>query len=131
MLHSESIAKLVLRLNIGILMLYHGMAKISDPTSVEYIGERLNDINLPELLAYGVYFGEVLAPILLIIGLYTRTAAFIVAINMVFAIMLFHAHHLISLNEFGGWALELQSFYFITAIIIFLQGSGKFAVRPS
>ena len=131
MLHSESIAKLVLRLNIGILMLYHGIAKISYPGSMEYIGERLVDINLPGLLAYGVYFGEVLAPILLIVGLYTRTAAFIVAVNMVFAIMLFHAHQLTSLNEFGGWALELQSFYFITAIIIFLQGSGKFAVRPS
>ena len=131
MLHSESIAKLVLRLNIGILMLYHGIAKISDPGSMEYIGERLVDINLPGLLAYGVYFGEVLAPIFLIVGLYTRTAAFIVAVNMVFAIMLFHAHQLTSLNEFGGWALELQSFYFITAIIIFLQGSGKFAVRPS
>ena len=58
-------------------------------------------------------------------------AAILITVNMVFAIMLFHSHHLIELNQYGGWELELQGFYFLTAIVIFLQGSGKYAVRPS
>jgi putative oxidoreductase len=44
---------------------------------------------------------------------------------------LFHGHQLLELNGHGAWTLELQGFYFIGAIIIFLQGSGKYAVRPS
>lgn len=131
MLNRDSIAKLVLRLSLGGLMLFHGVAKVIDSSSINFFGDRLIELNLPAFVAYGVYLGEIVAPLMLIIGFYTRTAAFLVAVNMVFAIMLFHMRHLFDLNQYGGWELELQGFYFITAIIIFLQGSGKYAVRPS
>jgi|TARA_B110000908_G_scaffold158176_1_gene199025 putative oxidoreductase len=130
-MYNESIAKLILRLNVGVLLLFHGIAKIIDPSSIANVGERLVDFNLPFFLSYGVYLGEVVAPLMLIIGFNTRIAALIVATNMVFAIMLFHGHQLLELNGHGAWTLELQGFYFIGAIIIFLQGSGKYAVRPS
>ncbi|MFT7267103.1 MAG: putative oxidoreductase, partial [Porticoccus sp.] len=48
-----------------------------------------------------------------------------------FAILLFHSHQLLQTNNYGGWTLEIQGFYLIGAVIIFLQGSGKYAVRPS
>ncbi len=131
MLHSESLAKLSLRLAVGVLLLFHGIDKIIDPSSIERIEGNLADFNLPSLLSYGVYLGEVLAPLMIIIGLKTRAGAFIIAINMVFAILLFHSHQLLQTNSYGGWTLELQGFYLIGAIVIFLQGSGKYAVRPS
>jgi len=131
MFNKDSIAKLILRLSLGFLILFHGVAKIIDPSSIEFFGGRLVEFSIPSLLAYGVYLGEVIAPLMLIIGFYTRTAAFLIAVNMIFAIMLFHAHNLLELNQYGGWELELQGFYFLTAIIIFLQGSGKYAVRQS
>ena len=131
MFNKDSIAKLILRLSLGFLILFHGVAKVIDPSSIEFFGNRLAEFSLPSLLAYGVYIGELVAPLMLIIGFYTRTAAFLITVNMVFAIMLFHIHHLIELNQYGGWELELQGFYFLTAIIIFLQVSGKYAVRPS
>lgn len=131
MFSKDSIAKLILRLSLGFLILFHGVAKIIDPSSIEFFGGRLAEFSIPSLLAYGVYLGEVIAPLMLIIGFYTRTAAFLIAVNMIFAILLFHAHNLLELNQYGGWELELQGFYFLTAIIIFLQGSGKYAVRQS
>ncbi|MBT3566884.1 MAG: DoxX family protein [Porticoccus sp.] len=131
MLHSESLAKLSLRLAVGILLLFHGIDKIIDPSSIEKIGENLADFNLHPLLSYGVYLGEVLAPLMIIIGIKTRVGAFIIAINMIFAILLFHSHQLLQTDNYGGWALELQGFYLIGAVIIFLQGSGQYAVRPS
>ena len=45
---------------------------------------------LPGALAYLVYVGEIVAPVLLIVGLYTRPAAWIVVINMLVAIWLVH-----------------------------------------
>jgi putative oxidoreductase len=118
--------KLVLRLVLGILILLHGISKVMNglgpiPGVVEKAG-------LPQAFAYLVYIGEVLAPILLIIGFWTRLAALIVAINMVFAVYLVHTSQLFTLSKQGGWALELQGMYFFTAIAIALLGAGRFSV---
>jgi putative oxidoreductase len=118
--------KLVLRLVLGILILLHGISKVMNglgpiPGVVEKAG-------LPQAFAYLVYIGEVLAPILLIIGFWTRLAALIVAINMVFAVYLVHTSQFFTLSKQGGWALELQGMYFFTAIAIALLGAGRFSV---
>jgi putative oxidoreductase len=45
-------------------------------------------VHLPAFIAYGVYVGEVVAPVLIVIGLWSRIAALVVALNMVTAIAL-------------------------------------------
>jgi putative oxidoreductase len=127
---SDEIGKLVLRLTVGILMLFHGMVKVIHPgPSLDYIARQLAGIGLPAFVAWGVYFGEVLAPLMIIFGLFARIGGLIVAVNMVFAVLLAHSHQLMTLSKTGGWALELQGFYFFCGIAILLLGSGKFAVR--
>ena len=64
--------------------------------------------NLPEVLAYGVYIGEIVAPVLLIVGIWTRLAAALIAINMIFAVALVGLPQLFKLNQYGGYALELR-----------------------
>jgi len=123
---SSDLGKLVLRLALGGLTLLHGLAKIATGPGV--IMGRLAQSGLPSALAYLVYFGEVLAPLLLIVGLWTRPAAVVVAINMVVAILLVHAGQLWELTRSGGWALELQGFYLFAAVAIALLGAGKFSV---
>jgi putative oxidoreductase len=123
---SANLGKLVLRLTLGGLMLLHGLAKLQ--TLPAGIMSRLADAGFPSSLGYLVYVGEVLAPLLLIVGLWTRAAALIVAINMVVAVLLVHASELDDLTRSGGWALELQGFYFFTAVAIMLLGAGKFSV---
>jgi len=86
---------------------------------------------LPSFIAYGVYVGEVVAPVLLILGLFARLGAAIIAINMVVALALVHLSQLISLADTGGWALELQGMYLGTAIAIALLGAGRFSVAGS
>jgi putative oxidoreductase len=120
------LGKLVLRLTLGGLLLLHGVAKIyTGPASIM---ERVARLDLPSALAYLVYAGEVLAPLLLIAGLWTRAAGLLVAINMVVAVLLVHTDQLGALNRNGGWALELQGFYFLTAVAIMLLGPGKLSV---
>lgn len=126
----DNSGRLVLRLTVGILMLFHGVAKILHPGSVDFIGSKLVDVGLPEALAWGVYVGEIVAPLMLILGIFSRVGGLIIAVNMMFAILLVHTGDVFSLTEHGGWRLELQGFYLFGAIAVALLGSGKTALRP-
>jgi len=122
----EDLGKLVLRLTLGILMLFHGVAKMRN--GVSGIEGLLQSHGLPWLLAYGVFVGEVLGPLLVLIGLYTRVGAVFIAISMLFAFGLAHTSQLTDIATDGGWALELQGFFFFTAIAVFLIGPGKYSI---
>jgi len=129
MTRSDDTGKLILRLALGILILLHGVAKIS--SGVSGVGGMLASHGLPSALAYLVYVGEIVAPVLLIIGLYTRPAAWIIAINMVVAIWLVHMKDLFVIGKTGGWALELQGMFLFGAIAVALLGAGRFSVGGS
>ncbi|MET3496723.1 DoxX family protein [Variovorax boronicumulans] len=126
MLKSDDTGKLVLRLALGILILLHGVAKVTK--GVDGIGGMLASHGLPAFLAYAVYVGEILAPVLLIVGLFTRPAAVIVAINMLVAIWLVHRKDLGAINGQGGWALELQGMFLFAAISLAFTGGGRFGL---
>ena len=129
-LKSDSVGKLVLRLTVGILMLFHGVAKVLHPGTLDFIGGALTGAGLPEVLAYGVYLGEIIAPLMIILGFQARIGGLILVINMIFAIVLMHSGDLFSLTEHGGWRLELQGFYLFGGLAIMFLGSGRMAVRP-
>jgi putative oxidoreductase len=118
--------KLVLRVSIGALILLHGIAKvISGPGAIMGL---LAKAGLPAGLAYLVYLGEVVAPVLMIVGLWTRPAAFVVALNMAVAVLLVHRGDVFSLGKMGGWAIELQGIFLLAAIAVALLGAGRYSV---
>ena len=123
----EDLGKLILRLTVGVLMLLHGVAKISG--GVDGIGGMLQSAGLPAALAYGAYVGEVLAPLLVIIGFYARIGALIMVVNMLFAIGLAHMKDIFLLTKTGGWAIELQAFFLFTALAVALIGPGRYAIN--
>jgi putative oxidoreductase len=123
----SDLGKLILRLNLGILMLFHGLHKLGGG-SIEFIGGKLVEVNLPASLAYGVYAGEILAPIMLIFGVFTRLGALMIVMNMLFAIGLVHTADLANFTQHGGWALELQAFYLFGALAIVFLGAGRIAL---
>jgi len=124
---NDDIGKLVLRLTLGILMLFHGIAKLR--YGVSGIEGMVQSHGLPGFLAYGVFVGEVIAPLLVIFGFYARIGGLIMAINMVVAVALAHPSQLFDIGKSGGWALELQGFYLLTAIVVALTGPGKFSIN--
>lgn len=119
-------ALLVLRLALGILLLLHGLSKLPPPSAG--IVNTLAKANLPAVLAYGVYIGEIVAPILLIVGVWTRLAAMLIVINMVAAVLLAHLGDLFKLDGQGGYELELQAFYLFTALALAFSGAGRYSV---
>ena len=130
LLRNDAVGKLILRLTVGVLMLFHGISKLFNPGTIGFIGSKLTEAGLPEALSYGVYIGEILAPLMIIAGLLCRAGAAIVVINMLFAILLVHSGDIFALTEHGGWRLELQGFYLLGSLAILFLGSGRYAFKP-
>jgi len=129
-LQSDNLGKLILRLTLGGLLLFHGVGKILNPAAVEPIAKNLASMGLPGFLAYAVYAGEVLAPLMLILGIFSRIGGLLTVVNMIVAVMLVHTTQIFTLSKSGGWALELQAFYLFCGLAVFFLGSGRMAVKP-
>ncbi len=129
-MNNENAGKLILRLTVGLLMLFHGVAKLIHPDSLDFIRMGLSGLGLPELLAYGVYVGEVLAPLMLVAGVFSRWGGMLIVVNMLFAIGLAHTGDLFALTDHGGYRLELQMFYLLGGLAVIFLGSGRYAIKP-
>jgi putative oxidoreductase len=126
-LHStDDHGKLVLRVVLAALLLFHGVSKLMG--GIGFISGMLEKVGAPAALGYLVYVGEVIAPLLILIGLYTRAAALVVAMNMIVALLLVHTSQFFTMADTGGWALELQGMYLGAAIVLALLGAGRFSV---
>lgn len=123
----DDLGKLILRLALGLLILLHGVAKLK--SGVDDIAAMVQGAGLPGSLAYGAYVGEVLAPLLVILGFYARIGAVLMLVNMLFAVGLAHKTDLFALNQTGGWALELQALFVASALAVALIGPGRYAIN--
>lgn len=123
---TQDLGKAILRIVLGVLILLHGISKLM--AGPGFVVQVVAQAGLPAQFAYLVYIGEVVAPILMIIGLWTRLAGLIVAINMLFAFMLVHAKQFGQMADTGGWALELQGMYLAAAVAVALLGAGRLSV---
>jgi putative oxidoreductase len=120
----QDIGKLILRLTLSVLILFHGVDTIIHGTA--WMQEPIAALHLPSWVGYGVYIGEVIAPLLLILGLGARAAAFVIAVTMIMAVIL-DAHRLaFTINADGGWGLEQAAFFFMSAIAVIMLGPGRF-----
>jgi putative oxidoreductase len=123
---SQDLGKFLLRATLAVLILFHGVSKIL--TGIESIIGMIVHVGLPPAIAYLVYIGEVLAPVLVLVGVWTRPAALVIAINMSVAVFLVHTSQVFTLTKTGGWALELQGMYFVAALAVMLLGAGRFSI---
>lgn len=123
---NDDLGKLVLRATLAILILFHGVSKLI--TGVDPIMGMLAKAGLPTALAFLVYVGEVIAPLMILFGIWARLGAVIVAINMIVAVALAHGSQIFTMGKTGGWALELQGFFFFTALAVALLGAGRYSM---
>ena len=125
-IQNNDLGKLLLRFSVGGLMLFHGIHKLE--SGLGFIEKSLVDAGLPAFLSYGVLVGEILAPLLVVLGILSRPAALLEAFVMVMAVYLVHADELFSLTQHGGHALELQFLYLFGSLAIVFLGSGTYSV---
>ncbi|SFL94225.1 DoxX family protein [Marinobacter zhejiangensis] len=127
MLDNADLGKLIIRLTLGGLMLFHGISKLIN--GIGFIEGQLASHGMPAFFAYGVYIGEIIAPLMVLLGYQTRIGAIIIVFNMLVAIALVHGHQLLTLGGNGGWALELQGFFLFTALALIFLGPGKYKLK--
>jgi putative oxidoreductase len=80
----QDIGKLILRLTLSALILFHGVDKILH--GIAWMQAPIAALHLPSWIAYGVYVGEIIAPLFLVLGLGARIASLVIAVNMVIVV---------------------------------------------
>jgi putative oxidoreductase len=124
--HRPDLAKLIVRVTCGGLLILHGSH--SAIHGIQHVKDMVTNSGLPEFIAYGNLVGEVIAPLFMIAGYKARIAALVVAFNMLMSIVIAHRDIAFARNDFGGWMIELNIFYLLTAIAVFFAGSGKYSL---
>ena len=123
---NEDIGKLILRITIGGLLIFHGIKKAVD--GHDFVKKVLTEKGLPEYLWLGVPIGEIIAPLLLIFGMFTRSATLIIAFTMIMTIYLAFGIAGFELNQYGAFKVELNLFYLFTAVSLYFLGAGKYSL---
>ncbi|MGY3856680.1 MULTISPECIES: DoxX family protein [Aeromonas] len=126
LLHHEDLGKLLLRLAVGGLMLFHGLHKLID--GVDGIYAMLVAKGLPGFIAYGVLLGEVVAPLLIILGILTRLSALGLAFTMVVAWLMVGIGETWQLTAVGAWGIESLVYFFVGALAVAFMGAGRYAL---
>jgi len=117
-----------LRLVLGIAMIYHGYSKVIPASfhgntfsALDHHSHYVAALGLPYWLGYVSALTEFIGGILILLGLLTRFAAFLIACNMLVALAMVTRHHGYSGSEY---ALAL----FVIALMLFFYGAGACAL---
>lgn len=123
---SADIGKLILRFACGGLLIPHGFHKAF--IDIDPIKGIVENAGWPAFLAYGSIVGELIAPLFVVLGFKARLASLIVAFNMLMSIVIAHRDIAFRLNDYGGWMIELNVIYMLTALAVYSLGSGKISI---
>ena len=120
-------ALLILRVVLGVIMIYHGWPKVTGLGGV-IEGFTQMGVPLPAVAAVFATVAEFFGGLLMLVGAFTDIAGLLFAIDMLGAIVLVHAKNGFAVNENGfEWPLALLSM----SLAIALAGPGRYAVQPS
>lgn len=124
---NSDFGKLILRIAVGGLMIFHGVHKVI--YGHDFIVNQLEKHGLPSFLYIGVPIGEILAPLLLLVGVFTRISAAIIALTMLMSIYLVKGISGFDIDpNTGGLAAELNILYMLVALAIVWIGPGKLSL---
>ena len=123
---SIDLGKFLLRFILGFTMLFHGISKLIG--GVSFISGMLEGMGLPGFIAYGVIVGEVVAPLMILIGFKSRLGGLIYAFNMIVAILLVHAGDFFTISSHGGWGVENLMLHIFGAMSVVFLGAGRYSL---
>lgn len=126
MKRNQDLGKLLLRLTVGGLMIFHGIHKLIH--GHDFIVQQLEGAGLPQWMWLGVPVEEVVAPLAIILGIATRISSLLLAFTMLMSIYLLYGWNFFQINEVGALKIEANLFFLLGAVCIMLFGSGKYSV---
>lgn len=121
------VGPLAARVIVGIIMAAHGLQKLSaGPANFGAFLQQLG-VPLPTATAYVVVFVEVVGGVLLILGLFSRLAALLVAINLLVATLLVKVGVGLIAPEGTGAGAELDLALMAGCLVVLFAGPGVFS----
>lgn len=121
-------AALLLRITLGAMFLAHGLTKLLVFTPAGTAGF-FQSVGFPGFLAYPVIAFEILAGILLVLGVYARWVGAIAAVQLFVASTVHFGNGWSFTNTNGGW--EYPVFLALSALAVALIGEGACALMSS
>ena len=132
---SGSVAPLILRLLLAVVMFPHGAQKVLGwfggsgfASSMAYF---TGTMGIPAVFAVLAILTEFLGPIALLFGFLTRIAAFALGFDMLIASMLVHIHFGFFINWLGnqkGEGIEYDLLLWAIALALIMEGGGAFSL---
>ena len=125
----------IARIVLGIIFFGHGAQKMlgwyGGPGLASSMRTFTEHLHLPSTLALLVIAGEFFGGIGLIVGLFVRIAAVVIALTMVGAIVTVHFRFGLFLNWFGskeGHGIEYHLLAITLALVVVVKGAGAFSL---
>lgn len=123
------------RITLGIIFFAHGAQKMlgwyGGPGLAGSMRTFTEHLRLPSTLAFLVIAGEFFGGIGLIVGLFSRIAALVIALTMVGAIVTVHYRFGLFLNWFGsqeGHGIEYHLLTVALALVVVVKGAGALSL---
>jgi putative oxidoreductase len=125
----------IARITLGIIFFGHGAQKMlgwyGGPGLASSMRTFTEHLHLPSALAFLVIAGELFSGIGLIVGLFSRIAALVIALTMVGAIATVHFRFGLFLNWLGqqkGHGIEYHLLAIALALVVAVKGAGAFSL---
>jgi len=132
---NEGVSVFILRLTLGIVFFPHGAQKALGWFGGYGLNATLavftDKMHIPLILALLAIIAEFVGAIALIIGFFTRVAAFGIAVVMVVAIYMVHGSFGFFMNWYGvqkGEGIEYHLLVIAIAIALMIKGAGSFSI---
>ena len=124
---NSDIGLLIVRIALGGIIFFHGFHKITHGVADQF--QLLANNGIPGQFIYFVYISEVLAPVLIVLGVFTRISCLTIIVTM---IVVFYALPFpIGLSEHGAMNIESQLYFLLLSVALFFTGPGRYTVKKN
>lgn len=132
---NDDFGPLIARLALGLVMFPHGAQKVlgwfGGYGFAGTMGFFTQTMHIPALFAFLAIAAEFAGSLGLIVGLFSRVAAFGIASTMVVAILTVHAANGFFMNWYGSQKGEGFEYHLLAiglALVVIVQGAGKWSL---
>jgi len=124
---NSDVGLLIVRIALGGIIFFHGFHKLMHGTDDQF--QILASNGIPGVFIYFVYISEVLAPVLIVLGVFTRISCLTIIVTM---IVVFYALPFpIGLDVHGAMNIESQLYFLLLPIALFFTGPGRYTVKKN
>ena len=124
---NSDIGLLIVRIALGGIIFFHGFYKIIHGIAESY--GILAASGIPGSFIYFVYVSEVLAPLLIVLGMFTRLSALTIFITMI--VVFIALPFPIGLDAHGAMNIESQLYFLLLSMALFFTGPGRYVLKKN